>query len=145
MKVLLQRVARASVSVDGEVISSTGKGLLLLVGVAEGDTPEIARELAEKAARLRIFADEDGKFNLAALDVGGEVMVVSQFTLLADTRKGRRPSFTAAARPKVAARLVDDLADRVEVLGLRVGRGSFGAHMLVELANDGPVTIMLEG
>lgn len=144
MKTLLQRVSRAAVSVDGEPVAAIGYGLLLLVGVAAGDTAEVAAELAEKTARLRIFAGKDGKFNLSAVDVGAEALVVSQFTLLADTRKGRRPSFTTAASPELAAMLVDEFAGRLEALGVRVCQGRFGAHMLVELVNDGPVTLMLE-
>lgn len=145
MKVLLQRVQSASVTVDGERIAQIDRGLLLLVGVARGDTLEAAGELATKVAGLRIFSDEAGRFNLSARDVQGEALVVSQFTLLADTRRGRRPSFTDAAAPEVAAELVDQFGNRLESEGIPVSRGRFGAHMLVELVNDGPVTLMLEG
>ncbi len=145
MKVLLQRVSEARVLVDGEVAGEIGRGLLLLVGAARGDTSEAARELAEKSARLRVFPSEDGRFDLSLLDVGGQALVVSQFTLLADTRRGRRPSFTDAAEPDLAATLIEEYARALESLGITVGRGRFGAHMMVELVNDGPVTIMLDG
>jgi D-tyrosyl-tRNA(Tyr) deacylase len=144
MRVLLQRVRSASVSVEGERVASIGHGLLLLVGVGQGDGAEAAGELAAKVAGLRIFADEAGRFNLSALEVGAEALVVSQFTLLADTRRGRRPSFTQAAPPEAASELVEEFGRRLEAEGLRVSRGRFGAHMLVELVNDGPVTLLLE-
>ena len=137
MKVLLQRVRSASVAVGGERVSGIGPGLLLLVGVGHGDTRETARELASKAAGLRIFSDEAGRFNLSLVDIGGDALVVSQFTLLGDTRRGRRPSFTDAAPP--------ELARALEEKGIPTSRGRFGAHMLVELLNDGPVTLLLEG
>ena len=142
MRAVIQRVTRASVSVDGETVGSIGAGLLVLLGVADGDGPEEARRLAEKTAELRVFADGEGKFNLSLLGTGGEALVVSQFTLLADTRKGRRPSFTAAAPPDVAARLVDAYAEALRELGVPVAEGRFGTHMLVELENDGPVTLV---
>ncbi len=145
MKVLLQRVRSASVRVAGETVGEIGCGLLLLVGVAQGDTPEVATGLAAKVAGLRIFSDEAGRFNLSARDVGAAALVVSQFTLLADTRRGRRPSFTDAAAPELASELVELFGQYLEAEGLPVARGRFGAHMLVELVNDGPVTIMLEG
>ncbi len=145
MKVLLQRVRSASVRVAGETVGEIGCGLLLLVGVAQGDTPEVATGLAAKVAGLRIFSDEAGRFNLSARDVGAAALVVSQFTLLADTRRGRRPSFTDAAAPELASELVELFEQYLEAEGLPVARGQFGAHMLVELVNDGPVTIMLEG
>jgi D-tyrosyl-tRNA(Tyr) deacylase len=144
VRIVLQRVTRASVTVDGETAGAIGAGLLLLVGVAEGDGPDEARRLAAKTAELRIFADHEGKFNRSLLETGGEALVVSQFTLLADVRKGRRPSFTAAAAPDVAERLVDAYADALRELGVRVATGRFGAHMLVELENDGPVTIVID-
>lgn len=144
MKVVLQRVSRASVEVDGRQVAAIGSGLLLLVGAAQGDTPEKATELAEKTARLRIFGDENGKMNLSALDTGAEAIVVSQFTLLANTQRGRRPSFTEAAPPDEARSLVDEFARQLEKLGVPVREGCFGAHMMVELVNDGPVTILLE-
>ncbi len=144
MRVILQRVHRASVSVDGETIGAIGRGFVAFVGVAEGDGEDDARRLAEKAAELRIFADDDGRFNRSAVDVGGEALVISQFTLHADMRRGRRPSFVAAARPEVAAPLVELFASTLEALGLRVARGRFGAHMDVDVYNDGPVTIILD-
>jgi D-tyrosyl-tRNA(Tyr) deacylase len=144
VRVVLQRVTRASVTVDGETAGAIGAGLLLLVGVAEGDGPDDARRLATKTAELRIFADHEGKFNRSLRETGGEALVVSQFTLLADVRKGRRPSFTAAAAPDVAERLVDAYADALRELGVSVATGRFGAHMLVELENDGPVTIVID-
>lgn len=144
MKAVVQRVTHASVSVGGEVVGKIGRGLLVLLGVAQGDTEAEARLLAEKTAYLRIFSDEAGKFNLSALEVGGEVLVISQFTLLADTRKGRRPSFVEAAPPEVAEPLVARFTDHVRSFGLKVDTGRFGARMLVELANDGPVTIVLD-
>lgn len=144
MRAVLQRVARASVTVEAERIAEIGPGLLLLVGVAEGDGPGDARRLAAKAAELRIFADGENRFNRSLVESGGEALVVSQFTLLADVRKGRRPSFTAAAPPGEAAELVDAFADALRELGVRVASGRFGAHMQVELENDGPVTIVLD-
>jgi D-tyrosyl-tRNA(Tyr) deacylase len=144
MRVVLQRVARASVSVDGEPVASIGPGYLALVGVGHGDDEADAHRLAEKVAALRVFPDEAGKMNLAVGDVGGEVLVVSQFTLYADIRKGRRPSWTEAADPAVADELVAAFADALEHADVPVGRGVFGAHMQVELVNDGPVTILLD-
>ncbi len=145
MKVLLQRVSRASVSVDGERVGEIGPGLLLFVGVAPEDTPATATKLAEKVAGLRVFDDGSGKPNLSVLDIGGEALVVSQFTLLADLSRGRRPSYSGAARPEQARELVEAVASRLVELGLSVARGTFGAHMDVSLVNDGPVTLMLEG
>lgn len=144
MRAILQRVTRAAVRVDGNVLGEIGPGLVVLLGVGDGDGQAQARQLAQKAAHLRIFADAESKFNLSALDVGGEMLVVSQFTLFADTHKGRRPSFTGAARPEVAAPLVDLFCAELRALGLRVAEGRFGAHMLVEIHNDGPVTISLD-
>jgi len=144
MRVVLQRVSRASVSVDGERVASIGRGLLLLVGVALGDGEGDARRLAQKCAGLRIFADAEGKFNLSLLDVGGEALVVSQFTLLADARRGRRPSFAAAAAPEEAEPLVEAFAQAMREMGVAVQTGRFGAMMAVELVNDGPVTIVLD-
>jgi len=137
-------VSRASVSVEGDVVSSIGPGLLLLVGVGRGDPESHVEALAEKVANLRIFADAEGRTNLALADVGGELLVVSQFTLYADLRKGRRPSWTGAEDPAVAAERVEAFARAVEARGIRVARGVFGAHMQVELVNDGPVTIWLD-
>ena len=143
MKALLQRVSQASVTVEGVVVGEIGAGLLILLGVARGDTEAAARYLANRVANLRIFSDSTGRFNLSLLDVLGEALVVSQFTLLADTRKGRRPSFTPAAPPEEAEPLVEHFADLLRQGGVRVATGRFGAHMMVELVNDGPVTIML--
>jgi D-aminoacyl-tRNA deacylase len=145
LRVVLQRVKEASVTVGGEVISSIGTGLLLLVGVAAGDGEAEADWLAQKVAGLRIFNDGDGKMNLSVRDVGGEVLAVSQFTLLADTRKGKRPSFVGAAPPEEAGPLFDYFCERLRATGVgRVETGSFGAMMEVALVNDGPVTIVLE-
>lgn len=145
MKVVLQRVKDASVSVGGERISEIGPGLLLLVGVANGDGETVADWLAEKVAGLRIFADDDGKMNLDVREVGGEILAVSQFTLLADTRKGKRPSFVGAASPGEANPLFDYFCEKLREVGVRsVRTGSFGAMMDVALTNDGPVTIVLE-
>jgi D-tyrosyl-tRNA(Tyr) deacylase len=145
VRVLLQRVTRAAVTVEGEVVGAIGHGLVALVGVAaEGDDAAVADALATKVAHLRMFADDEGRFNRSAIDVGGEVLVVSQFTLYADARRGRRPAFVGAARPEAAAPLIEHFAERLRALGLRVAGGRFGAHMLVELVNDGPVTIWLD-
>jgi D-tyrosyl-tRNA(Tyr) deacylase len=144
MRLVLQRVSSASVRVDGETTAAIGPGLLVLVGVAEGDEEATAQRLATKTAELRIFSDAVGRFNLSLLDTGGEALVVSQFTLHADTRRGRRPSFIAAARPEVAAPVVEAYATALERLGVRVQRGRFGAMMAVELVNDGPVTLILD-
>ena len=144
MRALLQRVTHASVRVDDEVIGSIGPGLLVLLGVADEDGPEQAARLARKTAELRCFADAESKFSLSLLDTGGEALVVSQFTLFADTRKGRRPSFTTAAAPDDAVRLIDAYAAALREVGVTVAEGRFGAHMLVDLENDGPVTILLD-
>ena len=145
MRVVLQRVARASVEVDGAPVSSIGAGLLLLVGAGRDDLEDEPRRLADKIATLRVFADDDGRMNLALTDVRGEVLVVSQFTLYGDVRRGRRPSWTAAAEPGIAAERVEAFARALEARGLVVRRGVFGAHMHVELLNDGPVTLVLDG
>ena len=144
MRTVLQRVTRASVAVDDERIAAIGPGLVILIAVAQGDGPEQAARLAEKTAGLRIFADGEGRFSRSLLDVGGEALVVSQFTLLADTRKGRRPSFTAVAAPEEASTLIDAFAEALRQLGVVVAEGRFGAHMRLELENDGPVTIVLD-
>ena len=144
MRALLQRVSRASVRVEGQTISSIGKGLLILLGVGHGDGEEQAKFLAEKIANLRVFEDEQGKTNLSILDVQGEAIVVSQFTLYADTRKGRRPSFIDAALPDVAEPLVSHFVELLRGHGVPTQTGKFGAHMQVEIHNDGPVTIWLE-
>jgi D-tyrosyl-tRNA(Tyr) deacylase len=145
VRVVLQRVKNASVTVSGERISEIGAGLLLLVGIAKDDGEGEASWLAEKIAGLRIFNDEDGKMNLGVRDVGGEILAVSQFTLLADTRKGKRPSFIKAALPEEAEPLFDYFCERLREAGIAsVQTGSFGAMMDVALVNDGPVTIVLE-
>ena len=144
MRIVLQRVSRASVSVDGEIVGAIGGGLLVLVGVAEGDTEDEARHLARKCAEMRVFSDTEGRFNLSVLDTGGEALVVSQFTLLADVRRGRRPSFAAAAAPEVAEPMVAAFAAAMRDAGGRVETGRFGARMQVELVNEGPVTIIVD-
>jgi D-tyrosyl-tRNA(Tyr) deacylase len=144
VRAVLQRVTRASVTVDGEAVNAIGRGLLLLVGAAEGDDEATARRLAQKCAELRIFPGDNGRFDRSLLQIGGEALVVSQFTLLADVRKGRRPSFVAAAAPEIAEPLCDAFADGLRALGVRVATGRFGAMMQVELVNDGPVTIVVD-
>lgn len=144
MRALIQRVSKASVTVNNETISSIGHGLVILLGVGHTDGEEQARWMAEKIATLRIFEDEAGKMNRSALDVRGEAIVVSQFTLFADAHKGRRPSFAGAARPEVAAPLVERFAALLREQGVPTQTGIFGAAMLVEIHNDGPVTIWLE-
>jgi D-tyrosyl-tRNA(Tyr) deacylase len=144
MRALIQRVSSGKVSVDDQTIAQIGRGLVILLGIGHGDVEEQAVYLAEKIANLRIFEDDQGKTNLSVLDVGGEVIVVSQFTLYADTRKGRRPSFIYAADPDVAAPLVERFAELLRGQGVPTQTGQFGAHMLVEIDNDGPVTIWLE-
>ncbi len=144
MRLLLQRVTSARVTVAGETVGEIGTGLLVLVGVAAGDTGRSASRAAEKLATLRTFADSDGRMNLDAAAVGGEFLIVSQFTLAGSLAKGRRPSFDGAAPPEVAEPLVEALAAELEDRGFRVGRGRFGAYMQVELVNDGPVTFVLD-
>ena len=144
MKALVQRVSRASVSVNDNMVGKIGRGLVVFLGVAQGDSKDDATYLANKVANLRIFADQSSKFSLSALDTRGDILVVSQFTLLADTRKGRRPDFTAAAPPDLAKELYDSFVDQVRATGLKVETGLFQEHMLVEIHNDGPVTISLE-
>jgi D-tyrosyl-tRNA(Tyr) deacylase len=144
MRAVIQRVSKASVSIDGETVGQIGRGVVVLVGVTHGDTQEQAEWLARKVAGLRIFEDSAGKMNAGLLDVDGAALVVSQFTLYADARKGRRPSFTDAALPEVAEPLVEHFAQALRDEGVPVETGVFQAHMLVEIHNDGPVTILLE-
>ena len=144
MKILLQRVTRASVSIDEEVVGSIGQGLVIFVGVANGDTEKDAQYLAQKAAGLRIFPDKEGRFNLSALDMRGELLVVSQFTLLADARKGRRPSFVEAAPPAEANEIFERFVEQTRATGLKTETGRFQQYMRVEIHNDGPVTIILD-
>ncbi len=144
MRALLQRVSQASVTVDGKAVGKIGRGLLVLLGVGMGDGEAQVKFLADKIVHLRIFGDEEGKMNRSLLDTGGEVLVVSQFTLYADMRRGRRPSFTNAAPPSIAEPLVERFKDAIAAYGLTVADGVFGAYMEVELLNDGPVTIWLD-
>jgi len=144
MKALMQRVSRASVSVDDDVVGKIGPGLVVFLGVAQGDSKEDASYLAKKVVNLRIFSDESSKFALSALETKGDILVVSQFTLLADSRKGRRPSFTEAAPPDLAKELYEFFVEQVRSTGLKVETGLFQEHMLVEIHNDGPVTVSLE-
>jgi D-tyrosyl-tRNA(Tyr) deacylase len=144
MRALIQRVKSGKVSVDDQIVAQIDHGLVILLGIGPGDNEESARFLAEKIASLRIFEDDQGKFNLSILDKGGAALVVSQFTLYADVRKGRRPSFTDAAPPEIAAPLVTRFAEILSAQGIPTQTGVFGAHMLVEIQNDGPVTIWLE-
>lgn len=144
MRAVVQRVTRAAVRVDGETIGEIGRGLLVLVGAAAGDGPADASALAEKLAGLRIFPDDEGLMNRSVVEAGGAVLVVSQFTLYGDVRRGRRPSFTAAAPPEAAEPLVDLVADGLRRAGVPCATGRFRAHMEVDLLNDGPVTLVLE-
>lgn len=144
MKALLQRVTSASVRVTDEVAGRIGQGLVVFIGVAISDTRKDAQYLAQKTANLRIFTDEAGRFNLSALDINGELLIVSQFTLLADTRRGRRPSFTEAAPPAQAEELFECFVEEVRATGLKVATGRFQQYMQVEIHNDGPVTILLD-
>ena len=144
MRAVLQRVTSGSVTVESEVVAQIDLGYVILLGIGPTDTPAIARELAEKTAYLRVFEDEAGKMNLSLLDVGGEAIVVSQFTLYADTSRGRRPSFINAAKPEMAEPLVEVFTSRLREMGITTQQGVFGAHMVVDIRNDGPVTILLE-
>ena len=144
VRAVVQRVSEAMVQVEGRKVGRIGPGLMVLVGCGEGDTAQDAQYLADKIANLRIFEDDAGKMNLSVLDSGGEVLVVSQFTVYGDCRKGRRPSFTGALAPEEADRLIAGLAEHLEGLGLPVAQGSFGARMTVSLTNEGPVTILLD-
>ncbi|MSQ32183.1 MAG: D-tyrosyl-tRNA(Tyr) deacylase [Dehalococcoidia bacterium] len=144
MRVLLQRVKKASVTINGETVGSIGKGLVLLVGIGVGDNEKDAQFLADKTANMRIFEDSQEKMNASALEVGCELLAVSQFTLYADVRKGRRPSFTDAAPPEEARLLFDKFVEMLKATGLKVETGRFREHMHVEIHNDGPVTIMMD-
>ncbi len=144
MRLVLQRVSRASVSISGETVGSIGHGLLVLIGVREADDEAEARRLAAKTAELRIFPDEAGRFNRSLLECGYEALVVSQFTLYGDVRKGRRPSFNDDAGPEIAEPLIEAYAAALQAHGVSVARGRFGAYMEVELVNDGPVTLILD-
>jgi D-tyrosyl-tRNA(Tyr) deacylase len=144
LKALLQRVTGAEVTVDGRVTGRIGQGFVILLGVGGDDGEKDADYLADKAVNLRVFSDDNSKFNLSALQIKAELLVISQFTLLADTSRGRRPSFTEAAPPEIAEELYNYFIGRVSETGLKVQTGVFGAHMLVSLVNDGPVTIMLD-
>ncbi len=144
MRAVLQRVRRGRVSVEGKSIAEIERGLVILVGIGHDDTADEAHRLAGKCATLRIFEDDAGKTNLSIQDIEGEAIVISQFTLYADTRKGRRPSFTKAALPDVAEPLVERFASHLRAQGVPTQTGVFGAHMLVEIENDGPMTILLE-
>ncbi len=145
MKAVLQRVAETSVEVSGEMIASTGRGLLLLIGADQGDSEKNADSLANRSLGLRIFEDDEGKMNRSIIEVGGDLMAVSQFTLSADLSKGRRPSFNSAMKPPEAERLFDYFVNKLKESGLNVKTGRFGARMKVHLVNDGPVTFVLEG
>jgi len=144
MRALLQRVTRASVTVDGQIVGEIGRGLLILLGIGHGDGEAQIKSMTEKIVHLRIFEDDEGKMNRSLLDTGGQALVVSQFTLYADTRKGRRPGYTDAAPPALAAPLVERFKDAITSYGVKVAGGVFGAYMQVELLNDGPVTIWLD-
>lgn len=144
MRVVIQRVSRASVTVDEVEVAAIGAGFLLLAGIAEGDDAAVVRRVAARCAEMRLFADDAGRFERSLLDTGYEALVVSQFTLLADVRKGRRPSFVAAARSEAAEPLLEEFCDELRRRGVSVQAGRFGAHMAVSLENDGPVTIVID-
>ncbi|OQX94931.1 D-tyrosyl-tRNA(Tyr) deacylase [candidate division KSB1 bacterium 4572_119] len=144
MRAVVQRVSSGSVTIDEKVVGRIKKGLVILLGVKNGDTEEDAKFIADKCVNLRIFSDAEGKFNLSALDVGGELLVISQFTLYGNTRKGRRPSFVDAAHPEISEPLYLKFVEFLKQSGLKVATGEFGAMMLVEINNDGPVTILVE-
>ncbi len=144
MRAVVQRVKKSSVTVDNKITGEISKGLMVLIGVEDGDTEKDAEYIADKITGLRIFEDEQGKMNLSVEDIGGEILAVSQFTLLADARKGRRPSFTKAAAPEEANALYRKVIEKISSKGINVGEGVFQAEMLVEIHNDGPVTILLD-
>ncbi len=144
MRAVVQRVTRASVTVGGEVVGAIDDGLCVLLGITEGDDEAMADTLADKLVKLRIFADADDKMNLSVADIGGSILLISQFTLYGDARKGNRPSFITAARPEVAEPLIERCVERLRAIGMTVATGRFGADMDVEIHNDGPVTLILE-
>ncbi len=144
MRAVVQRVTEGDVTVENQVTGSIGNGFVVLLGVEDTDTEKDAEYLADKIVGLRIFEDADDKMNLSLQDVGGEMLVISQFTLLADARKGRRPNFVKAARPEMAKKLYDYFVEKVKAQGIKVGEGIFQAHMMVRIYNDGPVTILLD-
>ena len=144
MRALIQRVSSASLTVGGNEVSSIGKGLVVFLGIGHGDSKEEAVYLSEKIANLRIFSDDEGRFNLSAIDTSSDILLVSQFTLYADTRKGRRPSFVGAASPEIAEPLMTQMAELLRQLNLSVSTGVFQAHMMVNLINDGPATFMID-
>ena len=144
MRALLQKVSSGKVTVDRRIVAEIGRGLVILLGIGQADTEEQARYLAEKSASLRIFENSEGKYDLSLIDVKGSAIIVSQFTLYGDAHKGRRPSFSEAARPEIAAPLVDKFAEYLRAQNIPTQVGIFGARMLVEIQNDGPVTILLE-
>lgn len=144
MRAVVQKVSSSKVTVDEEVVGQINKGLMVLLGVTHDDTSKDVDYMVDKVTNLRIFEDEDGKMNLSLKDVDGEVLAVSQFTLYGDARRGRRPSFSDAARPEVANPLYEEFVEKIKKQGINVGTGQFGAHMMVDLTNDGPVTILLE-
>ncbi len=144
MRLVVQRVGMAAVSVENEVVGQIGPGLCVLVGITHDDTPDIVAKMAEKLVKLRIFSDEDDKMNLSVKDIAGEILLISQFTLYGDAKKGNRPSFVRAARPEHALPLFTDFVEQVAVTGVPVGTGKFGADMKVMIANDGPVTLIME-
>ncbi|RZA26823.1 MAG: D-tyrosyl-tRNA(Tyr) deacylase [Proteobacteria bacterium] len=144
MKALIQRVSQASVSVNGQIVGAINRGYLVLLGVAEGDQDEDGKFLAEKIANLRLFPNDEGKFDKSLVDIAGSILLVSQFTLLGDASKGRRPNFQKAARPEEATRLYERMQAEFKKLGVKYETGMFGAHMEVTLVNDGPVTLMIE-
>ena len=144
MRLVIQRVSKASVEIEGKVNGKIDEGFMLLVGITNDDNKEVVEKMADKLINLRIFEDENEKMNLSLKYIGGELLVVSQFTLYGDCRKGRRPSFSTAARPEHATPLYEEFIERVKAEGIKVGTGQFGAHMMVDLTNDGPVTILLD-
>lgn len=144
MRAVVQRVTYSSVEVDGEIVGEINKGFNVLLGISKEDTEEDMKYIKDKIVNLRVFSDENDKMNLSLLDIKGELLLISQFTLYGDARKGRRPSFSDAARPEIANPLYEEFVQKVKDLNINVGTGKFGAHMMVDLTNDGPVTILLE-